>query len=58
MKRKGEDLAAYLTREMDFPHGVFLMTGTCVVPPDSFSLRPGDQVLVNVGALALQNEVD
>ena len=25
-------------KELDFPHGVFLMTGTGIVPPDDFSL--------------------
>jgi 2-dehydro-3-deoxy-D-arabinonate dehydratase len=58
MKRNLEDLAAYLTREMAFPHGVFLMTGTCVVPPDDFSLQPGDVVTVKVGGLAIENPVD
>ena len=31
----------YLTRELDFPHGVFLMTGTGIVPVDDFTLKPG-----------------
>ena len=43
-------------RRCSSPTASSSMTGTCVVPPDSFSLRPGDRVLVNVGALALQND--
>jgi 2-dehydro-3-deoxy-D-arabinonate dehydratase len=39
MKRSFEELVAYLTRELDFPNGVFLMTGTGVVPADDFSLQ-------------------
>ena len=57
MKRKLEDLADYLTRELDFPHGVFLMTGTGIVPPDTFSLAPGDQVHITIGEMILNNEV-
>jgi len=57
MKRTFEELAAYLYRELDFPHGAFLMTGTCLVPPDDFTLTPGDAVTVQVGELTLQNSV-
>jgi 2-dehydro-3-deoxy-D-arabinonate dehydratase len=57
MKRRLEDLAAYLTRELAFPRGVFLMTGTGIVPPDTFSLAPGDHVRISIGELILQNEV-
>lgn len=57
MKRVFEELAAYLYRELDFPHGAFLMTGTCLVPPDDFTLTPGDEVTIHVGKLVLQNSV-
>lgn len=57
MKRRLEELAAYLIRELDFPQGVFLMTGTGIVPPDTFSLAPGDQVRIAIGELILTNEV-
>jgi 2-dehydro-3-deoxy-D-arabinonate dehydratase len=55
MKRKLEDLAAYLFRELSFPAGVFLMTGTGIVPPEAFTLQPGDEVRVTVGDLLLCN---
>jgi 2-dehydro-3-deoxy-D-arabinonate dehydratase len=57
MKRDPAELAAYLGRELDFPQGVFLMTGTCIVPSSDFTLQPGDRVQVSVGELALVNEV-
>jgi 2-dehydro-3-deoxy-D-arabinonate dehydratase len=57
MKRSYEELAAYLGRELDFPQGVFLMTGTGLVPPDTFSLQPGDVVRITVADLLLENEV-
>ena len=57
MKRGLEELVAYLGRELDFPHGVFLMTGTGIVPPDDFTLRVGDVVRITIASLELENEV-
>ncbi len=57
MARTLEELVAYLTTELAFPHGAFLMTGTGIIPPESFSLLPGDLVRVSVGALTLENPV-
>jgi 2-dehydro-3-deoxy-D-arabinonate dehydratase len=57
MKRSLEELAGYLGRELSLPHGAFLMTGTGIVPPDEFTLRPGDGVEVSVGDLVLENDV-
>jgi 2-dehydro-3-deoxy-D-arabinonate dehydratase len=57
MARTLEELVAYLTAELTFPGGVFLMTGTGIIPPESFSLLPGDLVRVSVGAHTLENPV-
>jgi 2-dehydro-3-deoxy-D-arabinonate dehydratase len=57
MKRSLEELVGYLTMELDFPQGVFLMTGTGIVPPEEFTLQPGDFVRVQIGKLVLENEV-
>jgi 2-dehydro-3-deoxy-D-arabinonate dehydratase len=57
MKRTLSELVEYLTRELDFPNGVFLMTGTCLVPGDTFTLQPGDGVSIGVGELAIENQV-
>ncbi len=54
MKRKHEELVEYLFRETSFPNGVYLMTGTGIVPPDHFTLKPGDEIKVsieNIGTL-------
>jgi 2-dehydro-3-deoxy-D-arabinonate dehydratase len=56
MKRRLEELAAFLFRELDFPKGALLMTGTGIVPPEEFTLQPGDNVLVCVGDLRLTNK--
>ncbi len=57
MKRPFEELAEYLGKELSFPAGAFLMTGTNLVPPDDFDLSPGDLVEISVGELTLENEV-
>jgi len=57
MKRSLSELVHYLTQEMDFPYGAFLMTGTGLVPLDEFSLQPGDKVRITIGSLQLENTV-
>jgi 2-dehydro-3-deoxy-D-arabinonate dehydratase len=56
MKRTLPELVEFLTRELDFPQGVFLMTGTCLVPED-FSLQVNDVVIVEVGETKIENRV-
>jgi 2-dehydro-3-deoxy-D-arabinonate dehydratase len=51
MKRKHKDLVAYLFRELDFPHGTYLMTGTGIIPADDFTLRSGDIVKITISAI-------
>lgn len=58
IKRPLPELVDYLRKELAFPHGVFLMTGTGVVPPDDFSLQAGDRVRITIGGLTLENDVD
>jgi 2-dehydro-3-deoxy-D-arabinonate dehydratase len=48
MKRKPEELAEYLYRNNSFPKGSFLLTGTGVVPPDSFTLQVEDEIRINI----------
>jgi 2-dehydro-3-deoxy-D-arabinonate dehydratase len=57
MKRSPEELAEYLGKELAFPSGAFLMTGTGIVPEDDFTLVVGDAVGISVGDLSLENEV-
>ena len=56
MKRSLPELVEFLTRELEFPRGVFLMTGTCLVP-DDFTLQPDDVVIVQVGKTKIENKV-
>lgn len=58
MKRKHSELAQFLFREMSFPFGVYLMTGTGIVPPDDFTLEIGDDVSITIPPIGtLQNGV-
>jgi len=57
LKRSLGEIAGWLTRELAFPHGALLMTGTGIVPPDDFSLAVGDAVRIEVGELSLENIV-
>lgn len=58
IKRAFEELVGYLFRNQTFPHGVILLTGTGIVPPNEFSLAPGDVVRVEIeGVGVLENPV-
>jgi len=58
MKRKHEELIGYLLMEMNFPQGVYLMTGTCLVPPNDFTLAVGDLVHMSIDGIgSLRNKV-
>jgi len=58
LHRRLEDLVAYLGRSNTFPDGAFLLTGTCLVPPDTYTLRSGDVVEIGITGLgSLQNTV-
>ena len=48
MARGFEDLISWLGRDNMFPNGVILLTGTGVVPPDEFTLEPGDVVSIDI----------
>ncbi len=51
MARGLEDLIDWLGRENRFPDGVILLTGTGIVPPDDFSLEPGDRVAISIDGI-------
>lgn len=58
LKRDPKELVEYLFRDNSFPNGCFLMTGTGVVPPSSFTLASGDVVRITIEPIGtLENEV-
>ncbi len=59
MRRRPAELVDWLFRAQEFPVGAVLLTGTAIVPPSSFTLRPGDQVTITVPGLGeLSNPVE
>ncbi len=55
---RGADLGAWLFAAMPFPPGALLLTGTGIVPPESFTLAAGDLVRVAIdGVGVLENPV-
>lgn len=58
MKRTLPELAGFLFRETDFPSGCFLMTGTCLVPENDFTLQENDVVHISIDQIGtLSNRI-
>jgi 2-dehydro-3-deoxy-D-arabinonate dehydratase len=58
LNRTPESLVEWLGKEIDFPNGAMLLTGTGIVPPDEFNLSPGDTVDISItGIGTLTNPV-
>ena len=51
MKRKHAELVEFLYREYSFVTGAYLMTGTCVVPDNTFTLRSGDLIHITIAGI-------
>ena len=51
LRRRIDELAAYLFREDDFPAGVVLSTGTSLVPDLPFTLEAGDEVRIGISEI-------
>jgi len=59
MKRGLEELVGFLFRESSFPKGGILLTGTGIVPPDSFTLAVGDWIDISIDGIGvLSNPVE
>ncbi len=53
LKRRFDELAEFLFRSQQFPHGAVLLTGTGIVPPDAFTLAAGDIVKIEISGIGL-----
>jgi 2-dehydro-3-deoxy-D-arabinonate dehydratase len=51
MKRDPAQLVEYLYRNNRFSNGCFLLTGTGIVPPDSFTLQHGDEIRITISGI-------
>jgi 2-dehydro-3-deoxy-D-arabinonate dehydratase len=59
LKRDPATLVEYLFRDHTFPYGCFLLTGTGIVPPDSFTLQSGDEINITIDGIGtLTNTVE
>ena len=57
LKRSFEELVEFLYRELDFPNGAMLMTGTGLVPGSGFTLSPEDVVAIEIEGLGVLENV-
>ena len=58
IKRRFEELRQFLFRSQDFPHGAVLLTGTGIVPPETFTLQERDVVEIRLSGIGvLRNAV-
>jgi 2-dehydro-3-deoxy-D-arabinonate dehydratase len=58
LKRDPQELIEFLFRDQSFPRGVFLMTGTGIVPPDELTLQHGDSIRITIDGIGvLENRV-
>ncbi|MDC3416044.1 fumarylacetoacetate hydrolase family protein [Aquibacillus salsiterrae] len=48
LKRRYEELVSYLMKDNETFDGTVLLTGTCVIPPDEFTLQEGDQIEIEI----------
>lgn len=58
LKRKFTELVSYLKRDNTVFSGTVLLTGTCIVPPDNFTLQAGDRIEIEISDIGtLVNDV-
>jgi 2-dehydro-3-deoxy-D-arabinonate dehydratase len=58
IKRSFAELASFLFRSQVFPSGAVLLTGTGIVPPDTFTLQPEDVAAIEITGIGmLRNHV-
>ncbi len=58
LKRPLQTLVDYLFRDNSLPSGCYLMTGTGIVPPSSFTLNRGDTIRITIEPIGtLENDV-
>jgi 2-dehydro-3-deoxy-D-arabinonate dehydratase len=51
LRRKLDELASFLVRDNVVFDGTVLLTGTCIVPPDRFTLQPGDRIEIDISGI-------
>ena len=58
LKRKYHELVSYLIRDNEIFDGTVLLTGTCIIPENDFTLLDGDQIEIEISGIGvLKNSV-
>ena len=57
MRRNVQELVDWLFRENAFPHGVVLLTGTGLIPPDEFTLAVDDVIEIEIEGIGVLRNV-
>ncbi|OIJ11558.1 fumarylacetoacetate hydrolase [Anaerobacillus arseniciselenatis] len=55
LKRKFDELVSYLVKDNDIFDGTVLLTGTCIVPPNEFTLADGDRIEIEISDIGVLN---
>ncbi|MDQ0247545.1 2-dehydro-3-deoxy-D-arabinonate dehydratase [Bacillus fengqiuensis] len=55
LKRKLDELVHYLVLDNEIFDGTVLLTGTCVVPPNEFTLKDNDRVEIEIPGIGILN---
>lgn len=51
LNRKLDELVSFLAKDNDLFAGTVLLTGTSIVPPNDFTLEPGDRIEITIGGI-------
>jgi 2-dehydro-3-deoxy-D-arabinonate dehydratase len=51
LKRTWEELVSWLYRFQEFPDGAVLLTGTGIIPPDSYRMEDGDVITIRCSGI-------
>ncbi|KHD85068.1 fumarylacetoacetate hydrolase family protein [Heyndrickxia ginsengihumi] len=55
LKRKFDELVRYLVKDNVVFDGTVLLTGTCIVPPNDFTLQDGDRIEIEIPGIGTLN---
>ncbi|MGF7030943.1 2-dehydro-3-deoxy-D-arabinonate dehydratase [Paenibacillus mucilaginosus] len=51
LNRRLDELVSFLAADNELFDGTVLLTGTCIVPPDEFTLAPGDRIEISIDGI-------
>ncbi len=55
LKRRFDELVSFLIRDNELFDGTVLLTGTCIVPPNEFTLEDGDRIEIEISGIGVLN---